>query len=284
MVYKTEKKDNINKGQKVADQTQDSLNENEEDLKLSFLRKKTERITAGLYMVTNLLSPAEPLRVRLRECALAVLSDTLSFMNAELSSLRLCADRIAMKIAEIDTLLGVARLSGSISQMNALLLSHEYAIVLKTSRAYADSQTTPLGQVRLPENFFAIDVPPLDMALETRLSEPDSLIAGQASLPADALVNKLVNPIVPPRPLREREGVVVGRQFGKVADKKVDRRDRIIALLKKQSNISIKDAAEAIPECSEKTLQRELLTLIAEGVVVKMGERRWSTYALAGAP
>jgi hypothetical protein len=42
----------------------------------------------------------------------------------------------------------------------------------------------------------------------------------------------------------------------------------------------MKDFVKVIPECSEKTIQRELLDLVGKGVLKKEGERRWSTYSL----
>ena len=65
-----------------------------------------------------------------------------------------------------------------------------------------------------------------------------------------------------------------------VKDKKDSRQARILTLLRAQSHLSIKDFAAVIPDCSEKTIQRELLELVEKGVIKKEGERRWSTYSL----
>lgn len=63
--------------------------------------------------------------------------------------------------------------------------------------------------------------------------------------------------------------------------KKRDRRSVILGLLQEKERISVKDVAEKITSCSEKTLQRELLAMVEQGLLVKEGERRWSTYGLA---
>lgn len=60
-----------------------------------------------------------------------------------------------------------------------------------------------------------------------------------------------------------------------------DRRATILSLLQHQERISVRDVASVIKDCSEKTLQRELLGLVAQGVLIKEGERRWSMYRLA---
>jgi predicted HTH transcriptional regulator len=65
-----------------------------------------------------------------------------------------------------------------------------------------------------------------------------------------------------------------------VKDKKDTRQNSIINLLKKSSNLTIKDFVKVITDCSEKTIQRELIQLVEKGIVKREGERRWSTYSL----
>mgnify|MGYP001568291285 CR=1 FL=1 len=54
----------------------------------------------------------------------------------------------------------------------------------------------------------------------------------------------------------------------------------ILDVLKKQKTASIKAISAIVTGCSEKTIQRELLSLIEQGLVRKSGERRWSVYSL----
>lgn len=59
------------------------------------------------------------------------------------------------------------------------------------------------------------------------------------------------------------------------------RHDRILQIIKEKGHASIKDISTLITDCSEKTIQRELMALIAKGQIVREGERRWSKYSLA---
>jgi hypothetical protein len=59
-----------------------------------------------------------------------------------------------------------------------------------------------------------------------------------------------------------------------------NRSDTILSLLKKNKELGIKDFVSAISDCSEKTIQRELASLVLKGVVKKEGEKRWSRYSL----
>lgn len=60
-----------------------------------------------------------------------------------------------------------------------------------------------------------------------------------------------------------------------------DRATRIKTVLEAKPEATIKDISEVITDISEKTIQRELNSLIEKGEVIRQGERRWSRYSLA---
>jgi len=57
-----------------------------------------------------------------------------------------------------------------------------------------------------------------------------------------------------------------------------ERLEKILKFVRENAQSSIKDIASVIRNCSEKTIQRELGVLISQGLVKKIGERRWSVY------
>ena len=57
-----------------------------------------------------------------------------------------------------------------------------------------------------------------------------------------------------------------------------ERMSLILELVRKKKSLSIKEIATVVKGCSEKTIQRELALLIHQGLVRKVGERRWSLY------
>jgi hypothetical protein len=59
-----------------------------------------------------------------------------------------------------------------------------------------------------------------------------------------------------------------------------DRAERIKTVLEAKPQATIKDIAQIVTDVSEKTIQRELNSLIDEGQVVREGERRWSKYSV----
>ena len=71
------------------------------------------------------------------------------------------------------------------------------------------------------------------------------------------------------------------KEFGAVSVKKNSRQSTIIAILKRKKEIMIKDVTPLVNGCSEKTIQRELSSMVQTGILKKMGEKRWSRYSLA---
>lgn len=59
-----------------------------------------------------------------------------------------------------------------------------------------------------------------------------------------------------------------------------DRSERIKTVLEAKPQATIKDISEVITDVSEKTIQRELNSLIEKGQVLREGERRWSRYSV----
>lgn len=57
-----------------------------------------------------------------------------------------------------------------------------------------------------------------------------------------------------------------------------ERGEKILEYLRQAKSASIKEIASTIKGVSEKTIQRELASLIQAGLVRRVGERRWSQY------
>jgi hypothetical protein len=68
--------------------------------------------------------------------------------------------------------------------------------------------------------------------------------------------------------------------FSKKEDKNTSRRDRISMVLSEKKDTTIKEILSVFPDISEKTLQRELNDMVEQGLLRRIGERRWSRYEL----
>jgi len=79
-----------------------------------------------------------------------------------------------------------------------------------------------------------------------------------------------------------RKETPIGHDKGHISDipSRTVRRDAILGILKTKGPSYIKDVSMLMRGMSEKTVQRELQALAAEGVVKKEGERRWTRYSV----
>jgi DNA-binding transcriptional ArsR family regulator len=90
-------------------------------------------------------------------------------------------------------------------------------------------------------------------------------------------------PTVPKRRGQQRVQVPAGdisSDAYMVYSQLTDRAERIKTVLEAKPQATIKDVAEIITDVSEKTIQRELNSLIEKGQVIREGERRWSRYSV----
>lgn len=155
-------------------------------------------------------------------------------------------------IGEIGSLMHLARNAGLVSDSNHKIISDELAKIRLNLEKPLESM------------FSSIDVP----------QEKKALITEEIVRQKDNLTERRELPKPAARELKE---------FGAVSVKKTSRQSVIIGLLKRKKEIMIKDVSPLIDGCSEKTIQRELLAMVASGILKKTGEKRWSRYSLAHA-
>ncbi len=233
---------------------------------LLYIFKKTEKITAALYLVSGLLKDAEPMKWELRDHGMELMSS--SFMassnvpgdkNAVIQSLFTAA-------LETISLLNVARISGMISDMNHSLLVSEIDNIVAMLRDRLAESAENAGYV-LSENFFKTpDMFATGFKMDNKASGRND---GGGSNRHDL------------RFTSHDSGKISSQQgHSSTQVKKSQRQEMIVAVLKGQSKLTIKDFSKVIKDCSEKTIQRELIDLLKLGVIKKEGERRWSRYSL----
>lgn len=199
--------------------------------------KKTEKIVAALYLVSNLIKDKEPAKWKLREKGMTLMSAALTLNDDQSYDKDFAVRSIFSDVLEILSTLSLAHMSGLISEMNYEILRTEVEKVASILKDNVVHEREAKGYV-LSESFFKED-------LITKASQA--------------------------KPIKDTS---------QPADKKNGRQDLIIELLKTRSNLTIKDVAQVVTDCSEKTIQRELINMVEKGIVKREGERRWSRYSL----
>jgi len=233
---------------------------------LIFIFKKTEKITAALYLVSGLLKDEEPIKWELRDRGIDLLSSSFSASNSLPGDKNAVIQSLFTAALETLSLLNVAKISNLISDMNHRLLVHEIDNVVGLLRDRLAESAENAGYV-LSESFFK--TPDL-FSTGFRLGNRLGINKGGVN---DRGQRHSYNDLD-----QAKEGISKGQQGGN--DKKLQRQEVIVSVLKNQSNLTIKDFSKVIKDCSLKTIQRELIDLVNKGIVKKEGERRWSRYSL----
>lgn len=234
-----------------------------------FVHKRTEKLIAALYMVTGLLCDQEPIKWKVRKLASNVLDSVLELKNL---SFDFDMKKFENSVFQIISLLQVSRISGLVSEMNFSILNREFELFLKQ---VSDFKLESEKVVTFPEGFFN------EQSLNEEISANKNLLKDKPSIKGqynERHENSFNNPI---SDFKGQSNFEKNNRNSNIVLKKNNRTEIILSLAKKMGKIMIKDVSGEIKDCSEKTIQRELLLLVKNGVLKKEGERRWSKYSLA---
>jgi len=259
---------------------------------------KTNKLITALYMVTDTIDKEEPMRLKLRTLGIEILSDSASLQKGILSNLN-------EKINAVLSFLNIASDVGMFSEMNCNILRKEFIELKQSIQGFTTQnhlwleefiQSSSPDKGRNEEGLDPFQTFPLSRGKGFSKRQGLSAQAGtrigvqKGSTLMKALSNKvstmsLKNSPAPYAPTLSRSHL--GFEI-----LKSKRREEIIAIIKacpssgvdKLNGMSIKDIALAIrslgEEMGEKTLQRELVSMIKDNVLKKTGAKRWSQYFL----
>lgn len=246
----------------------EKTNENKPDL-VTFVLLKGEKIVAAVYAVTAFLSDSEPLKWKLRESSLDLLSE-LSFLRQSGGSYRgSMLDRITGYLRSLIALFDVGLASGFVSEMNFRILRNECVNLIEKIKDLSSASSL--------ESSLRVEMPLLVAAAPVAASEALSYTTQGQSIKDRKSFNQSAQHNV-----QNNNGQIGASGSSKITNHRNNaRRESIIKFVRGKGWTAIKDIAAAVPGCSVKTVQRELAALVSEGVLKKQGDRRWSRYILA---
>lgn len=231
---------------------------NDHDILL--LYQKVERICGAIFLVSRFIDNDHIIKRTLQESAIMSLRACTEFIiGLEVSSQKLKS--VSIHLLALYSHLDNAFWSGVLSQMNTSVIQKEIhpttALTAKIDERYKSSSN--------PKNSF---LSLLDKAIPSNAST-ESLkdIDPTKGHIKDTLKDNLVI-----KDTVKKTHSSLGNQ---------DRTDKIKAILRDFKQRNIKDIASLFPGVSEKTIQREINHLISQGIIKRIGKRRWSTYILA---
>jgi hypothetical protein len=212
----------------------------------NYIYRKTEKLVSAVYLLSSFISDKEPLKWQLRENGLKLLAQTISLTDRPIQGVSL--------ITLIMSFLEAGYIGGIISEMNFNILKVEFGEVLGLMES--EEKEKIKGAV-FSDHFF-------------KVSDIDNNLIDNSSKGQIAMSDRITRPIA---------NLSVKNTESKQKDKS-NRQEIIVGLLRKNKELSIKDFTSSIKDCSEKTIQRELVTLVSKGQIKKEGEKRWSRYSL----
>ena len=228
----------------------------------SFLSEKIEKIIMAIYMVTDFFPKEDPLKLKIREKNLELMSFIMSFRNFEK---RDNSYRLILLVSEIKSLLKIALVAKSISKMNYTILFQEYKKIID----FVEKKNSQNERFILLEEFFKEDEKDEKISEEKRVTEKIS----KGQIPSKGHLENL-------KDIKKSKGQIKKKARKRNPELKESREQAIIKFIKDKKEVSIKDIIKVIKNCSEKTIQRDLVNMVNSGVLKKEGERRWSRYSI----
>lgn len=228
-----------------------------------YIKLKLEKLSSASYVVTNFLGEAEPLKWKIREKAIEIVSYINQGQFDSDKGHNLSSHQLLNTIQQIIAFLEMGIISGSVSQMNFKILKQEYESVLSAIRR------------RIVQSFEkSVEMPAL-LADTPETAGPEPEVPAQPTVPNFSPHH---TPTAKP-PVSVRPAYSPSTHHLSLGNKdKVDRQEKIKTFLKGRGWVAIKDIARIIPGVSVKTIQRELSDMVETNVLKKKGERRWSRY------
>lgn len=268
------------------------------------LSKKTEKISTALYMVTDLIDVADPIRQRVRECSVDLIAETRSMSSAFSGDIYFSIARAINKSWEIVSLVEVASSVGFISDMNARILKSVLVELISSLRdkqkreSFSQIEDLKIGesladQITLSKSLFDIKEPKeekyfkgqITQQQDPKIKDKEVSFKARSETPAHSPKLELPKEMIERTPIEAEEKVgeiYSHRKFTEFVSKPKasERRSKIVEIIKEKGEVNVNDVVTSFPDVSSKTIQRELTSLVEENVLKREGEKRWSKYSL----
>lgn len=249
----------------------DTLSQVFKDSKGVYLYKKTEKISKAFFMLTQHIEENQSIKIRLREGALSLLDKSQMF----LLSPRLNEDilkEVVLNVMKLISLSDIGLSSKFVSEANHQIISKQLQIYISEVTEYVNS--TYKDNSLIPSTLF-----------DTTFMEQQPVFSKIENKEIQNLPTIEVSKGQVPQVKHNTESVIKISNQNAIEPKdnkeKNSRQELIINTIRQRGELSIKDLTDVIRGCSEKTIQRELVSLVSSGVLLKTGERRWSRYSVS---
>ena len=234
----------------------------EKDIRRIYIYRKTERLAKALQMIAPAFASAPSLRTRLDGISVALIDAAVLPTNTVRAGL-------SRELLALSSILSVASAGSLLSEMNAEIIAREAHMLLQEIASYEEPKLFLEESPTLAE--LAKRAPDVRDLFGVAKSIGESLPNNSAPKSAGkhSEFKGHVSDISDNASVEEQESAYSSRQ------------ESILRIIKSKGPVYIKDISTVIREVSEKTIQRELQSLLNLGAIQKEGERRWTRYSIA---
>lgn len=212
-----------------------------------YIFKKTEKIVCTVFYIVRSdahIGHTDAITTDLESSARALLDVSLESLTANQNTIDSYARTVQHALLHLESRLRIAHAAHIVGAEVLVVFMHEIDTVHRSLRKYTESP---------------VHNPLLDLE-----------VAGE----------KKTHAIREKRSPRASSGETGVTTEDVDAPPPLSRRERVLNVLRDKGESTIKDIVEVVKDCSEKTIQRELMSLIKDNVIARHGERRWSKYSL----
>jgi hypothetical protein len=233
---------------------------------MSFIIKKTHKISVATAVLSKCLLESDPFRISLRKNSNLLLSYTASFHKKGPLDKEIIFGHIEEVLLLIEKQIFTLWSSGDVSEHNYSLLKEAINSVLSdlknNKQSFGDemldlSSGGPVSRVSIDEDWI------------------NGSSLGKQKLKKPSIIKKDIDVL-----FTENSTFKTIEKLDKrhVSEEKATRIDKIIEFIKDKGDISVKDIMSIIEGVASKTIQRDLQYLIDKGQIKKTGEKRWARY------
>jgi len=226
----------------------------DKDIKRVYVYKKAERLAKAIHLVSPAFRSSPALLERIDRIAVGL-------VDAAILPPGVSKDALARELLALSSVLSIARTGGLLSPMNADVIAREAQLLLQEVAGYEEPR------------LLLEEVPTI-----AELAKSQSRIGGVHVTRHSDRSTESGSAETSHKGVSQDKGQSKGHATE--APARESRRDAILAILGSRGPSYIKDISLVIRDVSEKTIQRELASLVSSGRVSRTGERRWTTYAV----
>lgn len=206
--------------------------------------EKGQKIIGAVYMITAHIKDSDPLKDILRSTA-------LDFVCTEGSDQERSFETLSL-------LFGGAVIAGVLSEKNSSIIVYEMKKYMEQSRDVFSTNTL--------SDFFTEEKE--QSSVLHFGAQKEGISKGQSKSHYSEKMS-----------FKSNQSLIKDTKYptSKTSEKE-ERKQKILQLINDKKSVVIKDITSLFPSVSEKTIQRELTSLIDSGSITKRGNKRWSIY------